>query len=191
MNEHLHQNPLYGGGLFSSLLADPLLNPFEQPPNIPFDWPAEPLFSSFALDSAQVQYGTPGLPSTVHADLPLPEPPPAPASMANSGPPLMHPLPAAPPIGSIPGYHRVQTQSGFNYEHATGGQAFGEGKRRWEEVEEYMRKNYPGRPWGVWKDKEEWEIAQWMATKKVSQSDLDELLATELVSPRSRIIHAY
>ncbi|KAG9074257.1 hypothetical protein FS749_014218 [Ceratobasidium sp. UAMH 11750] len=91
----------------------------------------------------------------------------------------------APPVNPIPKYHRVQTHSGFNYEHATGGRAFGEGKRRWEEVDDYMKKHYPGRPWGVWKDKQEWEIAQWMATKKVSQSDLDELLATELFQKSS------
>ncbi|KAF8594351.1 hypothetical protein BDV93DRAFT_171972 [Ceratobasidium sp. AG-I] len=91
------------------------------------------------------------------------------------------PPPAHPP-GPTPPYHRIQTDSGFTYEHASAGQAFGEGKRRWEEVESYMATNYPGKPWGMWKDKQEWEIAQWMATKKVSQSDLDDLLATELVS---------
>ncbi|KAG8711167.1 hypothetical protein FRC08_016232 [Ceratobasidium sp. 394] len=121
----------------------------------------------------------------MHANLPPPEPPPALAPTANPIPSPTPTPPTAPPVGSIPGYHRVQTQSGFNYEHATGGRSFGEGKRRWEEVEEHMRTNYPGCPWGMWKDKQEWEIAQWMATKKVSQSDLDELLATELFQKSS------
>lgn len=45
-----------------------------------------------------------------------------------------------------------------------------------------MRFKYPNNPYGIWKDRREWQIAQWMATKKVSQGDLNELLQTEMVS---------
>ncbi|KAG9077763.1 hypothetical protein FS749_010312 [Ceratobasidium sp. UAMH 11750] len=55
--------------------------------------------------------------------------------------------PTAPPVNPVPKYHRAQTHSGFNYEHATGGRAFGEGKHRCEEVDDYMKKHYPGRLW--------------------------------------------
>ncbi|KAG8700600.1 hypothetical protein FRC09_005857 [Ceratobasidium sp. 395] len=185
VDPHSQQDTSNENGPFFSLPTDTLLDPFGQPFDIPPDWFVDPSFSSFAPDYSQDPYGIPNLPPVIHADLSLPEPPPAPAPTANPGPPPTPTPPAAPFVGSIPGYHRVQTQSGFNYEHETGGRAFGEGKRRWEQVEEYMRSNYPGRPWGVWKDKQEWEIAQWMATKKVSQSDLDELLATELFQKSS------
>ncbi|QRW02374.1 hypothetical protein RhiLY_01372 [Ceratobasidium sp. AG-Ba] len=88
--------------------------------------------------------------------------------------------PTALPTDPMSRYNQIRTEAGFTYEHADGGQSFGSGTRRWEEVDEFMSRNYPGRPWGIWKDKQEWEIARWMSTKKVSQSDLDELLATEL-----------
>jgi hypothetical protein len=79
-------------------------------------------------------------------------------------------------------YTQTRTASGFTNTHPTAGQTFGKHKMKWEELEELMKERYPGNPWGVWKSRKEWQIAHWMATKVVTQSDLDELLETDMVS---------
>lgn len=94
------------------------------------------------------------------------------------------------PQPSAPGstgeaYLRTQTNEGFVYTHQSAGWTFGKAPDRWEEIDKSMKSKYPGNPWGMWKDKQEWEIVKWMATKQVSQGDLDDLLATELVTTRS------
>lgn len=84
---------------------------------------------------------------------------------------------------SMPGaYLRTETPDGFTYTHPTAGQSFGHGKTKWELLEQVMRTRYPRKPWGMWKDWNEWQITRWMATKKVSQGDLNELLKADMVS---------
>jgi hypothetical protein len=39
-----------------------------------------------------------------------------------------------------------------------------------------------GSLWGIWGSRREWEDAKWMATAKVLQGKLEELLSTEQVS---------
>lgn len=79
-------------------------------------------------------------------------------------------------------YLKTATDDGFVYVHPTAGQSFGRERTKWDQLEELMRMKYPNKPYGIWKNRREWQIAHWMATKKVSQSDLNELLQTEAVS---------
>ncbi|KAG9077775.1 hypothetical protein FS749_010301 [Ceratobasidium sp. UAMH 11750] len=42
-----------------------------------------------------------------------------------------------------------------------------------------MNQLYPGNPYAMWNGRKEWQVADWMATRKVSQSDVDDLLKTD------------
>ncbi|KAF8594504.1 hypothetical protein BDV93DRAFT_565362, partial [Ceratobasidium sp. AG-I] len=55
-------------------------------------------------------------------------------------------------------YLKAQTDEGFVYTHPTAGRTFGEAPNRWEELDKMMKSKYPGKPWGMWKDRQEWEI---------------------------------
>lgn len=112
----------------------------------------------------------------------------------NAVPPLEHPLDRSAPHEDTPtpgAYLRTETLNGFIYTHPTAGQSFGEEKTKWEVLEEVMRARYPGNPWGMWQNRSEWQIARWMATKKVSQGDLDDLLSTEMVSIHQLYVNSF
>jgi hypothetical protein len=68
------------------------------------------------------------------------------------------------------------------YQHPTAGQSYGKDRTQWEAEREKNTALRGGNQYAMWKDKDEWETARWMATTKVSQSALNELLKTERVS---------
>lgn len=79
-------------------------------------------------------------------------------------------------------YIRVVSKGRVVYRHPTAGRSYGKGQTRWETERDKNNKLRDGNPYGIWKSKDEWEAAKWMATTKVSQSSINELLKTERVS---------
>ncbi|KAG8690048.1 hypothetical protein FRC08_010693 [Ceratobasidium sp. 394] len=76
-------------------------------------------------------------------------------------------------------YIRMVTESRVIYRHSTAGQSYGRGQTRWEAEREKNTELRGGNPYAMWASKDEWEAVKWMATSKVSQVSLNELLKTE------------
>ncbi|KAG8694319.1 hypothetical protein FRC08_008562 [Ceratobasidium sp. 394] len=62
----------------------------------------------------------------------------------------------------------------------TPGHIYGSTLNKWESLHEEMKTQYPGNLYAMWKDRKDWQTAEWMATRKVSQSDVDDLLKGDL-----------
>ncbi|KAG8681904.1 hypothetical protein FRC08_015334 [Ceratobasidium sp. 394] len=62
----------------------------------------------------------------------------------------------------------------------TPGHIYGSTLNKWESLHEEMKTQYPGNLYVMWKDRKDWQTAEWMATRKVSQSDVDDLLKGDL-----------
>ncbi|KAB5589642.1 hypothetical protein CTheo_6915 [Ceratobasidium theobromae] len=76
-------------------------------------------------------------------------------------------------------YIRRVSKGRVIYRHPTAGQTFGKGQTRWEAERAKNKTLRGGNRWAMWKDKDEWETVKWMATTKVSQSGLNNLLKTK------------
>ncbi|KAG8731303.1 hypothetical protein FRC10_001905, partial [Ceratobasidium sp. 414] len=50
-----------------------------------------------------------------------------------------------------------------------------------------MKQLYPGNPYAMWNGRKEWQVADWMATRKVSQSNVDDLLKTDFFEDKSSL----
>ncbi|KAG9082132.1 hypothetical protein FRC06_005202 [Ceratobasidium sp. 370] len=57
--------------------------------------------------------------------------------------------------------------------------SYGKGQTRWEAEREKNNEHRDGNPFGMWALKDEWEAVKWLATTKVSQSSINELLKTK------------
>ena len=79
-------------------------------------------------------------------------------------------------------YIRMVSKGRVIYRHPTAGQSYGKGRTRWEDERDKNTVLRKGNRWGMWRDKDEWETAKWMATTKTPQSSLNNLLKTERVS---------
>ncbi|KAG8709875.1 hypothetical protein FRC08_017932 [Ceratobasidium sp. 394] len=92
------------------------------------------------------------------------------------------------PLQNSNGY--IQTgasKKGFTFTHPTAGRIYGHAPNKWETLHEDMKQLYPGNLYAMWNGQKEWQIADWMATRKVSQNDVDDLLKTELFDDESAI----
>ncbi|KAG9090113.1 hypothetical protein FRC06_001220 [Ceratobasidium sp. 370] len=76
-------------------------------------------------------------------------------------------------------YTRIVSEDRVIYRHPTAGQTYGKGQTRWEVEREKNNALRGGNPWAMWKNKDEWQTAKWMATSRTSQSELNNLLKTE------------
>ncbi|KAG8738804.1 hypothetical protein FRC10_006456 [Ceratobasidium sp. 414] len=76
-------------------------------------------------------------------------------------------------------YIRIVNAGRIIYQHCTAGQSYGKGETRWEAERKKNDELRGGNPYGMWASKDEWEAVKWLATTKVSQSSINELLKTE------------
>ncbi|KAG9084396.1 hypothetical protein FS749_005263 [Ceratobasidium sp. UAMH 11750] len=76
-------------------------------------------------------------------------------------------------------YIQIVDQDRVIYRHCTAGQSFGKCQTRWEAEHKKNDELRGGNPYGMWASKDEWEAVKWLATTKVSQSSINELLKTE------------
>ncbi|KAG9076788.1 hypothetical protein FRC06_009319, partial [Ceratobasidium sp. 370] len=76
-------------------------------------------------------------------------------------------------------YTRVVSQDRIIYRHPTAGQSYGRAQTRWEAERDKNNEIRGGNPYAMWASKDEWEAVKWMATTKVSQSSINELLKTK------------
>ncbi|KAG9100287.1 hypothetical protein FRC06_004316 [Ceratobasidium sp. 370] len=76
-------------------------------------------------------------------------------------------------------YIRTVSNGRVIYQHPTAGQAYGKGQTRWEAEREKNETLRGGNRWAMWKHKDKWETAKWMATTNTLQADLNKLLKTE------------
>ncbi|KAG8732993.1 hypothetical protein FRC10_000496 [Ceratobasidium sp. 414] len=86
------------------------------------------------------------------------------------------------PQDSLPAerpYNRIVSGDRVIYQHPTAGQSYGKGQMRWEAEYNKNNKIRGGNPYAMWASKDEWEVVKWMATMKVSQSSINDLLKTE------------
>ncbi|KAG9091719.1 hypothetical protein FRC06_000442 [Ceratobasidium sp. 370] len=81
--------------------------------------------------------------------------------------------------GNEQAYIRVVSEGHVIYQHPTAGQSYRRGQTRWEAERDKNNELRNGNPYGMWASKDEWEAVKWMATTKVPQSSINELLKTE------------
>ncbi|KAG8706724.1 hypothetical protein FRC12_005874 [Ceratobasidium sp. 428] len=65
------------------------------------------------------------------------------------------------------------------YQHPTAGRTYGKRQTKWEAERKKNDELRSGNPYAMWGSKDEWESVKWMATNKVSQSSINDLLKTE------------
>lgn len=167
--------------------------PMHLPPNFPTELPPDWVFSQLPVPLSAVQPEIPDQPQyNLQPDLePVNEPELSygceaePMEDLDRVPTSLREQQPSEQVSTDKAYLKTQTDQGFVYTHPSAGWTFGKAPNRQEEIDKVMKLKYPGNPWGMWKGKQEWEIVKWMATKQVVQGDLDELLATELVSTSS------
>ncbi|KAG8700371.1 hypothetical protein FRC08_004741 [Ceratobasidium sp. 394] len=78
---------------------------------------------------------------------------------------------------SLP-YTRILSNGRVIYRHPTAGRTFGKAETPWEAQRRKNQEEHGGNRWGIWRTRDEWESAKWMATTRVSQSSIDKLLKT-------------
>ncbi|KAG8701101.1 hypothetical protein FRC09_005560 [Ceratobasidium sp. 395] len=76
-------------------------------------------------------------------------------------------------------YIRRVSKGRVIYQHPTAGQTYGKGQTKWEAERKKNDEIRNGNQYAMWGSKDEWESVKWMATNKVSQSSINDLLKTE------------
>ncbi|KAG8777229.1 hypothetical protein FRC12_000491 [Ceratobasidium sp. 428] len=76
-------------------------------------------------------------------------------------------------------YIRRVSKGRVIYQHPTAGQIYGKGQTKWEAERKKNDEVRGGNQYAMWGSKDEWESVKWMATNKVSQSSINDLLKTE------------
>ncbi|KAG8723018.1 hypothetical protein FRC09_005099 [Ceratobasidium sp. 395] len=135
-------------------------------------------------------FETVGNSSADQFDIDLPIAPIAPPIVPPIAPPIAPSIPIVPiapvsePVLDVPydpnePYLRIIRDGRVIYQHPTAGQSFGKGQTSWEIERDRNVELRGGNPWAMWNSQDEWETVRWMATTKVSQRSLNDLLKTK------------
>ncbi|KAG8705804.1 hypothetical protein FRC09_002747 [Ceratobasidium sp. 395] len=140
---------------------------------------SNPFCNPWARDSFRTAWNTPA--DQIYVNPPIAPPtliaPPEPAVPVRENPAI--PSTSNEPYDPNEPYIRILSEGRVIYRHPTAGQSFGKGRTQWEIERERNNVLRGGSVWAMWNSQDEWETVRWMATTKVSQSSLNDLLKTK------------